>query len=69
MIKEENSDDPTLKNVAAKDLRLFLAKKEDGRWLDEDEAPAVALDDQGHPQGFKSIRVKRECSAVRQHTR
>ncbi|KAG2797842.1 hypothetical protein PC111_g21108, partial [Phytophthora cactorum] len=32
-IKAENSDDPTLKNVAAKNLRLFLAKEGDGAWL------------------------------------
>ncbi|KAG2791290.1 hypothetical protein PC112_g24299 [Phytophthora cactorum] len=32
-IKAENSDDPTLKNVAAKNLQLFLAKTEGGAWL------------------------------------
>ncbi|KAG3196331.1 hypothetical protein PC129_g24709 [Phytophthora cactorum] len=32
-IKAENSDDPTLKNVAAKNLQLFLAKTDDGAWL------------------------------------
>ncbi|RAW25370.1 hypothetical protein PC110_g18206 [Phytophthora cactorum] len=37
-IKEKNLDDPTLKNVAAKNLQLFLAKKDDGAWLTDDEA-------------------------------
>ncbi|KAG3123409.1 hypothetical protein PI126_g23723, partial [Phytophthora idaei] len=39
-IKAKNSDDPTLKNIAAKNLQLFLAKKDKGRgaWLTEEEA-------------------------------
>ncbi|KAG3007076.1 hypothetical protein PC121_g18801 [Phytophthora cactorum] len=32
-IKAKNSDDPTLKNVAAKNLRLFLAKEGDATSL------------------------------------
>ncbi|KAG3131488.1 hypothetical protein PI126_g20036 [Phytophthora idaei] len=51
-IKEENSSTIT---CDAKDLQLFLAKK-DGAWVDEDEAAAVTLDERGHPQGFKMMK-------------
>ncbi|KAG2807517.1 hypothetical protein PC113_g24037 [Phytophthora cactorum] len=52
-IKAENSDDPTLKNVAAKNLQLFLAKTEGGAWLDGAGVAAVTVDGDGHPQGFE----------------
>ncbi|GMF21677.1 unnamed protein product [Phytophthora lilii] len=48
-IKEENSDDPILKNVAPKNLQLFLAKKKDGGWLDGDGLAGVTLDEAGAP--------------------
>uniref|UniRef100_P0CV73 Crinkler effector protein 4 n=2 Tax=Phytophthora capsici TaxID=4784 RepID=CRN4_PHYCP len=47
VIKEEN---PATITCDAKDLQLFLAKKDDA-WLDGAGAAAVELDEHGHPQG------------------
>ncbi|RAW39182.1 hypothetical protein PC110_g4582 [Phytophthora cactorum] len=43
-IKEGNLDDPTLKNVAPKNLQLFLAKKGDA-WLPDDDPAALELEE------------------------
>ncbi|KAG1685184.1 hypothetical protein DVH05_009675 [Phytophthora capsici] len=44
MITEKNKQDPNLKNVAAKNLQLFLAKKGDA-WLPDDDPAAQDLEE------------------------
>ncbi|OWY93444.1 Crinkler (CRN), partial [Phytophthora megakarya] len=51
-IKVEKHD--TIK-CEADTLDLFLAKTENGAWLDEDGAAAVTLDVDGHLQGFEQM--------------
>ncbi|KAG2766561.1 hypothetical protein Pcac1_g22129 [Phytophthora cactorum] len=53
-IKEENLDDPTLKNVAAKDLQLFLAKKGDA-WLPDDDPAALELEEGKTHQDLQKV--------------
>lgn len=43
----------------ADDLQLFLAKRDDGKWLSLDEAAAVALDEEGRLQGFEPMNPGR----------
>ncbi|KAE9280104.1 hypothetical protein PR003_g28049, partial [Phytophthora rubi] len=52
-IKDEKKN--KLKDVDADSLQLFLAKKEDGSWLDGAEAVAAPLDDRGNPRGFEQM--------------
>ncbi|KAL7996359.1 hypothetical protein Plhal703r1_c39g0136281 [Plasmopara halstedii] len=53
-IKEENSDDPILKNVAPKNLQLFLAKK-DGAWLKSKDPAVIAMRSGGVPEQVKAL--------------
>ncbi|KAG3048223.1 hypothetical protein PI125_g26737, partial [Phytophthora idaei] len=54
-IKEENSDDPTLKNVAAKNLRLYLAKTASGAWLSSKNPAVISMRSGGIPDEVKTL--------------
>ncbi|OWZ02620.1 Crinkler (CRN) [Phytophthora megakarya] len=80
-IKKMNSDDLALKNIAAKDLHLFLATsadlpgEQDGSWLtekaattvkiDESNTTPVLIDEHGNRQGF----LKMEATLLRKDTK
>ncbi|KAG3227547.1 hypothetical protein PC129_g1901 [Phytophthora cactorum] len=53
-IKEGNLDDPTLKNVAPKNLQLFLAKKGDA-WLPDDDPAALELEEGKTHQDLQKV--------------
>ncbi|KAL7681706.1 putative protein kinase-like domain superfamily [Plasmopara halstedii] len=57
-IKNKNLDDPTLRNVAPKNLQLFLAKKDKGHgaWVTEEEAMR-GVDDTTDLKLLKSARA------------
>lgn len=53
VIKAKQPETITVKQ--ADKLKLFLAKKTDGTWLDGAGVAAMTLDGDGHPQGFQQM--------------
>ncbi|KAL3672757.1 hypothetical protein V7S43_002049 [Phytophthora oleae] len=52
VIKEEIS---TTINCSEKNMKLFLAKKTDGTWLDKNDLVAVNINQDGNPKGFEEM--------------